>query len=241
MDRLTSHRFLDFWHADRDKSRGAAKYRAIERPSYGDEDLERIESLYESERVRGAVPRLVRDVTVGDELGPIAKGPMAVTDIICWHAATGFGEFGVGALKLGYKNRKRVPAFYQRNEFGFWDAAMRAHWDQAWAERLGQPAPYDYGVMRSNWLVHLVTNWMGDGAWVWKLSTAVRKFNYIADVHFVSGVVIEVDPARNLVTIDLTAVNQRGETTCDGRAVVILPRPGASSAELPEFDPGRRT
>ena len=76
----------------------------------GTRTFERIESLYESESVRGSVPRLVRDVTVGDELGPIAKGPMAVTDIICWHAATGFGEFGVGALKLGYKNRIRVPA-----------------------------------------------------------------------------------------------------------------------------------
>jgi len=162
---------------------------------------------------------------------------MTVTDIVCWHAGNGFGEFGVGALKLGYKNRKRVPGFYQRNEFGSWDAAMRAHWDQAWAERLGQPAPYDYGVMRSNWLVHLLTNWMGDDSWIWKLSTAVRKFNYIGDAHFLSGVVADVDVTRNLVTIDLKAVNQRGETTCDGRAVVILPGVEGGTASLPDFDP----
>src|SRR4029077_18832529 len=122
----------------------------------------------------------------------------------------------VNALKLGYKNRKRVPAFYQKNEMGFWDAAMRAHWDQAWAERLGQPAPYDYGVMRSTWMCHLVTNWMGDDAWVWQVSSRVRKFNHMGDTHFVSGVVREVDVAANTVTIDTAAVNQRGETTCDG-------------------------
>jgi len=232
-----AYRFLDYWHADRDKSRRVGKYRAIERPSHTDEDLERIESLYQSEQLRGSKALPVRDVRVGDELGPIVKGPMAVTDIICWHAGTGFGEFGVGALKLAYKNRMRVPGFYQRNEFGFWDAAMRAHWDQGWAERLGQPAPYDYGVMRSNWLGHLVTNWMGDDGWIWKLSTSVRKFNYIADVHFVSGVVVDVDASKNAVTIDLKAVNQRGETTCDGQAVVVLPRPEGGAAELPEFNP----
>ena len=33
------YRFLDFWHADPDESRGAAKYRAIERPSYEGAEL----------------------------------------------------------------------------------------------------------------------------------------------------------------------------------------------------------
>ena len=232
-----AYRFLDYWHADRDKSQKSGKYRNLERPSYTDEDLERIDALYENETVRGATPRLARDVQVGEELGPIAKGPMSVTDIVSWHSGTGMGEFGVNALKLGYKNRKRVPGFYQKNEMGFWDAAMRAHWDQAWAERLGQPAPYDYGVMRSTWLCHLVTNWMGDDAWLWQASTRVRKFNHMGDTHFVSGVVREVDASANTVTIDAAAVNQRGETTCDGRIVVILPPPGGGPAVLPEFDP----
>jgi acyl dehydratase len=231
------YRFLDYWHADRDRTRKAAKYVTIDRTRYNDEDTERIDSLYEGEVVRGSTPRFARDVVVGEELGPIVKGPLSVTDIICWHSGTGFGEFGVGALKLGYKNRKRIPGFYQRTEFGNWDAAMRAHWDQAWAEHLGQPAPYDYGVMRSNWMVHLVTNWMGDDAWIWKLSSAVRKFNYIGDTHLVSGVVAEVDRQKNLVTINLSATNQRGEVTCAGQAVVAMPSPDGGAATLPDFDP----
>jgi acyl dehydratase len=231
-----AYRFLDFWHADRDRSRSSGKYRNIARVSYSEEELARIDACYEAETIQGATPRSVHDVAVGDELGPIAKGPLAVTDIVAWHVGTGMGDFGVAALKLGYKNRRRVPSFYQKNELGYWDAAMRAHWDQAWAERLGQPAPYDYGVMRSAWLAHVVTNWMGDGAWLWKLSTAVRKFNHIGDTHFVMGVVHQVDTAARRVTIDLTAVNQRGEATCDGRAVVILPPAGGGLAVLPEFD-----
>lgn len=230
-------RFVDYWHADRDKSAAAGKYRTVERAPYTDEDLDRFDALYGAEAVRGPTPRLARDVQVGDQLGPIVKGPLSVTDIICWHTGTGMGDYGVGALKIGYQNRRRVPKFYQRNELGFWDAAQRCHWDQGWAERLGHPAPYDYGLMRTNWMVHLVTNWMGDDAWIWKLSSSVRKFNYLGDVHLISGEVREVDRPASTVTIDLTGVNQRGQTTCHGRAVVLLAPPGGGPAELPRFRP----
>ena len=49
-------RFLDYWHADRDKSRAAGKNRHVESPSYSDEDLDRIDQLYASEWRRGATP-----------------------------------------------------------------------------------------------------------------------------------------------------------------------------------------
>jgi acyl dehydratase len=231
-----AYRFLDYWHADRQKSEKSGKYRNVERQPYSDEDLERIEELYESEAVRGASPLSIQDVKVGDTLGPIAKGPIGVTEIICWHIGVGMGDYGVAALKLGYQNRKRVPKFYQRNELRFWEAAQRCHWDQPWAEKLGHPAPYDYGIMRTTWMVHLLTNWMGDGAWIWKLSSSVRKFNYMGDVHLITGIVREVDKTVGTVTIDVEGVNQRGEVTCNGRAVVILPRTGGR-AELPEFNP----
>ena len=52
-------------------------------------------------------------------------------------------------------------------------SAQRCHWDDEWAQRMGHPAAYDYGVMRTNWMAHLVTDWMGDDAWIWKVSAAV--------------------------------------------------------------------
>jgi acyl dehydratase len=232
-------RFLDFWHADREKSNRAGKNREIERPSYTDEDLERFDDRYEAEEVRGAKPRLAADVRVGDELGPIAKGPLSVTDIVAWHAGVGWGMYGGGTSKVAYRNRKRVPKFYLKNELGFWDSAQRCHWDDEWAQRMGHPAAYDYGVMRTNWMVHLVTNWMGDDAWIWKLSASVRKFNYLGDAHVISGVVSEVDRATNTATIDVTGVNQRGEVTCDARAVVLLPPAGGGPAVIPGYEPSQ--
>ena len=229
-------RFLDFWHADREKSSKAGKNRTIVKASYDDDDVARFDALYAAEQRRGATPWTIADVQVGEQLGPMAKGPLGVTDIVNWHVGVGWGMFGGGTSSLAYKNRQRVPKFYVKNELGFWDSAQRCHWDDEWAQRMGHPAAYDYGVMRTNWMVHLVTNWMGDDAWIWKISASVRKFNYHGDVTYVSGVVRDVDHDAGSVTIDLSGENQRGEITCDARMVVLLPAAGGGHAVIPAFE-----
>ena len=232
-------RFLDFWHADREKSKEAGTNRDLERPHYSDEDIERFDALYEAEEVRGATPRLAGDVQVGDELGPIAKGPLSVTDMVNWHVGVGWGMYGGGSSKIAYRNRRRVPKFYVENELGFWDSAQRCHWDDEWAQRMGHPGAYDYGVMRTNWMAHLVTNWMGDDAWIWTMSASVRKFNYLGDAHVISGVVRDVDRSTGSVTIDVTGENQRGQVTCDARVGVLLPPAEGGPARIPDFDPSQ--
>jgi acyl dehydratase len=230
-------RFLDFWHADREKSKEVGKNRDLERPHYRDEDLERIDALYAAEEVRGAEPRLIGSVQVGDELGPMAKGPISTTDMVAWHVGVGWGMFGGGGSKIAYRNRRRIPKFYVKNELGFWDSAQRCHWDDEWAQRMGHPGAYDYGVMRTNWMANVVTNWMGDGAWVWTMSASVRRFNYLGDAHVLAGVVREVDRSASTVTIDVTGTNQRDELTCDARVVVILPTEADRPAVIPEYHP----
>jgi acyl dehydratase len=231
-------RFLDFWHADRGESRKAAKNRQLERAHYTDDDLERIDASYEAEVVRGPARRLAADVEPGEVLGPIAKGPMSVTEMIAWHTGVGWGMYGGGASRVAFENRKRIPKFYVKNDLGVWDMAQRCHWDDEWAQRMGHPAAYDYGVMRSNWMAHLVTNWMGDDAWLWKMTASVRKFNYLGDSHLISGVVREVDRPANTVGIAVSGANQRGEVTCDAYVVVVLPPPGGGPAEIPDYEPG---
>src|SRR3954451_8957758 len=51
---------------------------------YTEDDLRAIFELYEAEAVRGAEPRYVDDVAVGDELPSMAKGPMTVTGFIAF-------------------------------------------------------------------------------------------------------------------------------------------------------------
>ena len=229
--------FLDSWHAERDKSAGAAKYRSIEQARYSEDDLARIDACYAAEEVRGADPRLISDVSVGEEVGPIVKGPLCIADIVAFNTGTGIATYGAGAGTLAYKARQRIPKLYQRNSSGFWDSAQRCHWDDDYARELGHPAAYDYGAMRTAWMVQLVTNWMGDNAWLWKLSVAIRRFNYMGDTHFVSGSVVSVDRSAGVVELDLKGVNQRGDITCDGRAVVIIPRLAGVLVSVPAFVP----
>lgn len=237
-------RYLDFWHTERRRSRAAGKYRDLPPHHYRESELAELDALYESEEVRGARTRRWQEVAVGDRLGPIAKGPLTLTDMITYHTAIGWGGLGGGTSKVAYQNRRRVPKLYSPNSLGIPDTAQRCHWDVEHARELGHPAPYDYGQMRGNWMVHLLTNWMGDGGWIWTMSTAVTKFNYVGDSHRITGTVTalrRVD-GRGEVDVEIAGVNQRAETTCRATATLVLPTgadgvptvPGFEGAPVPE-------
>jgi len=103
------------------------------------------------------------------------KGPLTVTDMICWHVGMGMGLYGVKPLRLGYRNRQRVSLFFQRDELNVPDVMQRVHWDPSFARRSGNPTTFDYGRMRETWLIHRCTDWMGDDAWLWKLDCEPRN------------------------------------------------------------------
>jgi hypothetical protein len=121
---------------------------------------------------------------------------------------------------------------------------QRCHWENDYAQDLGQPAAYDYGMMRTNWMVQLLTNWMGDYSWLYRLSTQIRRFNYVGDTHWVRGQVVAVDASACPPSVEITmeAVNQRGETTCAGEATVLVCADDGTPPMIPEpsgheFDP----
>jgi acyl dehydratase len=222
---------------ERQASRERGKYAAIEPAHYTDEDYAKIDAIYESERPRGAEPRWWEDIEVGDELPPMVKGPLTVTEIIAFHAGGyGFVPYGLRASRLGFKNRRRIGPFYIKNEQGVWDVAQRVHWDSQWAKAIGNPMAYDYGVMRQAWFFHYVSDWMGDDAICLRLEDSIRKFNYMGDTQFLSGTVVAKREAAgcHLVDLHLRMVNQRGVETAYADATVALP---SRAGGLPAFPP----
>jgi acyl dehydratase len=209
---------------------------------YSREQLEAIDAAYEAESLRGATPRYWEDVEVGEELPTVVRGPLRLSDLIIWHMGWGMQLTPPGAFGESYKVRKKVPGMFTPNELNIPDTVQRLHWEEAWANKLGIPKCYDYGGLRETLLVNLITNWMGDDGWLWKLSCQHRRFVYLGDTYWVKGVVKDkrVENGRHEVHLDIHVENQWGTVTTPGSAVVLLPtreapvelpRPARASAE----------
>ncbi|HLS75797.1 MAG TPA: MaoC family dehydratase N-terminal domain-containing protein [Nocardia sp.] len=193
--------------------------------AYTEEQLAEIDAAYDAETRRGAEPRYWEDVRVGDELQQRVKGPLTVTDIVVWHVGWGMQLTPPGAFAISRGVRRKVPGLYPPNARNIPDTVQRLHWEPERARELGIPMSYDYGAMRETWLTHLITDWMGDDAWLWKLSCQHRKFNYIGDTSWVRGRVTGKSETEqgHQVELEVWVQNQRGETTTPGSAVVLLP------------------
>ena len=192
---------------------------------YPPEELQRIRRSALSEQIRGAEPRYWEDVAVGARLGPLVKGPLTLTDMICWYC--GAGPHGRRPHRLHWKEVEDNPDFYYKvEETGSLEFSERGHYDMYMARELGMPGPYDNGFQRTSWLAHLVTDWMGDAGFLKTLSSRLPLPNVFGDTTWVAGTV--VDKARGddgipIVAVDIQATNQLGEVTTTGRATVVLP------------------
>jgi acyl dehydratase len=224
-------------HTERKTARDKGKYAALEPATYTDDDLEKLDAIYAAEHARGAETRWWEDVEVGEVLTPMAKGPLTTTDMIVFHAGGyGFVPYAPCSNRIAFKNRQRIAPFYVKNEYGVPDVAQRVHWDSAWAQAIGNPMAYDYGVMRDCHLSHFITDWMGDDGWLVQQSSEIRKFNYIGDTHVITGEVVDkrIEDGRCLVEIQMRGTNQRETVTCPGTAIVALPSRQHGPVLLPE-------
>lgn len=221
--------------AEREGSKKTGRYASIQRQTYTLDDIAHIDEVYAAEVRRGAEKRYWEDVQVGDELTPLAKGPLTMVDIIAMHMGLGLSSSGIGPLRYNWKQRTRMPAFFAPDQYGVPDVVQRVHWDHERAAELGLPTSYDYGQMRTSWLIHLVTNWMGDDAWLWELSCQSRAFNFMGDTTICSGEVVDkrIVEGHHVVDLEIRGVNQRGEVTAPGRATVILPTRSEGAVVLP--------
>src|SRR5262249_26633668 len=113
--RLLSAQLRNMIRTERTKARERKKYDDVVIEPYDDDDIARIEEQYEREHARGAEPRWWEDVGEGDAVGPLVKGPLQVTDMICWHVGMGMGLYGIKPFRYAERNRQRIPGFYHRD------------------------------------------------------------------------------------------------------------------------------
>jgi hypothetical protein len=231
-------------HAERrsvkDRSADAPRPPKDKPASYTDEQLAEIEAAYDIEYVRGADTLWYEDVEVGESLPTMVKGPLTVTDLINMHMGGGWFGYGNPPLRLAFENRKKLRGFYTKNEFNAWDVVQRVHWEPELARKVGVPAAYDIGPMRWAWLQHYCTNWGGNDAWLFRVRGEFRKFNYMGDTTWITAVVTHkrVDPmVGQLVDIEVTGTNQRGQQNINGWATLLVASREHGPVQLPEPPP----
>jgi acyl dehydratase len=219
----------DSWcfRTDRDQAREeGTKYSELKTRKakrYTPEELSEIYRLYANEEVRGAQPRYWGDVTVGDKLPTMAKGPMTVTGFIAF--AQGWGGLYIRANKLAWKQVRRHSGLGIPNRFGVPDCPERVHWEDEFARLVGAPGAYDYGPERCSWLTHHLTNWMSDEGTLRRATSKIRRHNPEGDTLFINGRITRkfVEDGRHLVEIEQEAHNQDSELSVVGTGVVELP------------------
>ncbi|MCB1747856.1 MAG: MaoC family dehydratase N-terminal domain-containing protein [Gammaproteobacteria bacterium] len=218
----------DTWcfRTDRDVAReSGSKYTALKQGLsrvYTDEELAAHSALYAKEAVRGATPRRFAEVTVGEKLPRMAKGPMTVTGFIAY--AQGWGGLYIRANKLAWQLQTRHPAAGIKNRFGIPDCPERVHWEEEFARKVGAPGAYDYGPERCSWMSHAVTNWVGDDAMLTKLYCEIRRHNLEGELLTIDGEVTgkREENGRKLVDFALLAQNQDGELSARATATAEL-------------------
>lgn len=219
----------DSWcfRTERDTARElGTKYEAVkdqEVTPLSDEVLDQVWKAYGNEEIRGAEPRFTEDVTVGEQLPPMVKGPMTVTGFIAF--AQGWGGLYIRANRIAYKQIKKHPGLGIPNKYGVPDVPERVHWDDDLARLVGTPRAYDYGPERCSWLLHHLTDWMGDDGFIQNHQCQIRRHNVVGEIVHINGEVTDrtVEPDGTVFEITQKATNQDGELSATGIGRVKLP------------------
>lgn len=212
---------------ERKAARKKGKYQKIELPHpWNESELKAIEEEVLSEKIKGANPRYWEEVNVGDELAPVIKGPLGMTDIVSMCVA-GLAPARLTAHGVALREYRKKPAWAFRdfNTYAL-EPIYAVHYNKEAAKAMGLPFPYDVGTQRHCWQVNLLTNWMGDDGWLKRSKAQYRRFVYLSDVLWIRGKVIKKYTDENgeyCVDVETHAINQRDEDVMPGEASIILP------------------
>ena len=224
-------------HFARQKARKKKKYANLELPHpWTEKQLQQIEQETLAEEIRGSKPRCWEDVKIGDEFGPVIKGPLSVTDEIAYIIGGGVPIPRLQAHGVALRSYKKHPAWMFRdpNTMGY-EPIFAVHYNKSAANAMGLPQPYDVGMQRHCWGIHLITNWMGDDAWLKRSFVEYKKFVYLSDVVRLKGKVVDKfidDEGDYCVRVERFAINQRDENVMPGYAIVALPSKVEKSSPL---------
>jgi hypothetical protein len=214
---------------ERAKAKKRGKYSKIKLPHpWTEQELKDIEEEVLSEEIRGSDTRFWEDVETGEELKPVVKGPIGMTDEIAFLIGGGAPIPRLAAHGVQLRQYHNHPAWaYRDPNTHALEPIYSVHYNKEAARAQGAlPMPYDVGFQRHCWQIHMLTNWMGDDGWLKRSFAEYRRFVYHSDVVWVKGRITKkyIDSEGECcIDIETSAINQRGENVMPGGATVSLP------------------
>lgn len=215
----------DTWaRFERTKTAEKKKYGDIQLKVWSADEIKSLMAEYDTET--RTAQRFWEDVKVGEPTARLIKGPLTPTAEIAFESQLGIYLVG---NKVAANLYKKHPALMVPNELGIPEPPQRVHWDNHFTQTiLGLPGAYDLGPERCSWLIQGATDFMGDNGMLKRFECQYRKFNYMGDVTWIEGKVLEKyeKDGKALVKLYLECVNHRKEMTAKGEAIVELPKRG---------------
>lgn len=200
--------------------------------AYTPAEIERIEAALAKEPpARGPRPRFHADVVAGEPLPETVRGPFTWSEFITWSIAEGRPA---PAGNLRYRNLLTQPGHARPHGATLWPVSDRrqARHDLLACKDVGFAAP----CARAPFIVALaaqhITTWMGDDAFLRRLSVSLEEPVLYGDTIWLTGQVrdtfVEETGGRrySAVSVESCAVNQLGTHAFHATAVVYLPAEG---------------
>ena len=126
-----------------------------------------------------------------------------------------------------------LPEWSRKTDFMNWNryAAVNDEFvyfhmdDEAGRAALNEQGAFGMGNLRYAYIINALRDWIGDEGEIREVGCQYRAINQKNDVLTVVGSVTEkhVEDGENRVRVEVNVLNQKGETTCPGHAVVVLP------------------
>lgn len=197
----------------------------IVRPHYTKEQLEALYTHYDEELVgkwrRGSETRYWEDVTEGEEINPVIKGPLDDSDLRSFMG----GSMGYTAAFAGkWALNKKEPRRFIHPETGAYKSDWDWHSDDEEAQRRGLAYAIAEGKQNQTVIGHAVSNWMGDDAFLKKMDLRNKAVKYLGDMDWGKGKVNRkyIEKGEHLVELEVWAECQDGRIHTSGTATVRL-------------------
>lgn len=127
---------------------------------------------------------------------------------------------------------QEIPSYVRKSGLMEWNRFAGAneeyfiyHMEDKAAQAMGGPAVFSMGNLRFAYLYNLLTNWLGQDGDIRRVSCQYRGLHVQEDTLTCTGKILDKYEmaGEHLVELEVAIVNQRGENTAPGKAIVVLP------------------